>query len=67
MFTSHELFEREFKKLIDERIEDLRGSLEKDLSSDLLRTRYLQGQLAILRRIDDMLDETHVLIEKRHG
>lgn len=65
MQTSSSLFERELRRLVEERIAALVSSLERNQFETVAEFRYVMGAIAEMRGLDDLMDEARKRAEQR--
>lgn len=57
MQTHNSLFEKELRKAIENRIDELHMNLEVNSYSEIGQFKYVMGQISALRQMDDLIDE----------
>lgn len=57
MQTHNSLFEKELRKAIETRIDELHMNLEVNSYSEIGQFKYVMGQISALRQMDDLIDE----------
>lgn len=66
MQTFDSLFERELKRIVAQEIDRLRGELERNTYEKIEQFRYVMGQIAAWRKIEEFTDEAKEAAQQRN-